>query len=210
MKVCSRSLMKVQQAPLPVQAALLLPDTVASKIIQSRKGGTTSHSSTSTSSVSSVLAIELKRLRRSQSSARRVPRSAPPVSPSSRPRAAACVGVSAVMTAGSPPVACSPLHQGDVAVVPIHEGGEEQVDGEEDGHDDDDGLDLLVGLVHHRAGEELEYLGIGDGGAERAALDQVEVLAGELRHHHAQGLRQHDEEEQLSAAQPERARRLRL
>src|SRR5258706_288162 len=52
----------------------------------------------------------------------------------------------------------SPLHQRDVPVVPVHEGGEEQVDGEEDRHDDDDCLDLLAGLVHHRAGENLEDL----------------------------------------------------
>ena len=66
----------------------------------------------------------------------------------------------------------------------------------------------LLGLVHHRAGEDLEDLGIGDGGAERAALDQVEILAGELRHHDAQRLRQHDQEEHAALDEPERAGRL--
>src|SRR5438552_2781871 len=108
--------MKVQQAPLPLQAALLLPETAASKTIQLRNGGSTSQRSPSVSSVSSVLETELKRLRRSQSRRRRVPLPALPMRPVMPPfeAAAARAGISAV-TAGSP------LHQRDVAVVPVHE-----------------------------------------------------------------------------------------
>ena len=59
--------MKTQQAPSPVQSALLLPAIVAFLIAQSKIGGTTSQRRTSTSRVSSVFVTELKRLRRSQS-----------------------------------------------------------------------------------------------------------------------------------------------
>src|SRR5260221_9564145 len=215
-----RSLMKVQQAPPPVQAALLSPEIVPSKVIQSRNGGSTSQSSASTSRVRRQLAGELNRLRRSQSTTRpRLPRVSMKRSRSPLGAAAVPDGSSAVTGQVSPPLvdgsgkrsrgsaqidaARSPLHQGDVAVVPIYESGEEQVDGEEDRHDDDDCLDLLACLVHHLAGKNLEDLRIGHGGAERAALDQIEVLARQLRHHHAHGLRQDYEEEYLSASQPE-------
>src|SRR5882724_1987861 len=192
--------MKVQQAPSPVQASLLSPATVAWVIAHSKKDGTTSHSSASTRRVSSVFATELKRLRRSQSTAR----AGPPCGPPPPGKAAASAGASAVMTAASAP-ARSSLHQGDAPVVPVHEGREEQVDGQEDRHHDDDDLDLLARLVHHRAGEDLEDLGVGDGGAERAALDQVEILAGQLRHHDAQRLRQDDQEKHAGGAQAEGA-----
>src|SRR5260221_12274256 len=140
-----RSLMKVQQAPPPVQAALLSPEIVASKIIQSRNGGSTSQSSASTSRVRRQLAGELNRLRRSQSTTRpRLPRVSMKRSRSPLGAAAAPDGSSAVTTQEPSPIAralagrsgnsaaWSPLHQGNVPVVPVHEGGEEQVDGEED------------------------------------------------------------------------------
>ena len=73
--------MKVQQAPSPVQAARLSPDTVASAIAQLKNGGMTSHSNPSTSRVSTVLVTELKRFRRSQSKTR----AGPPWGPSNRP-----------------------------------------------------------------------------------------------------------------------------
>ena len=51
----------------------------------------------------------------------------------------------------------------------------------------------------------LEDLGIGDGGAERGALDDVEVLAGQLRDHDAQRLRQHHQEQHGQRGETERA-----
>ena len=89
------------------------------------------------------------------------------------------------------------------AVVPVHEARDDEIDGEEHRHHDDDDLDLPAGLVQHRAGEDLNDLRIGDGGAERAALDDVEVLAGERRDHDPQRLRQDDEEQELSGMQAE-------
>src|SRR5580704_11802487 len=102
--MCSRSLMKVQHAPSPVQAALLVPEIVASPIIQSKNGGITSQRKTSTITVSRVFESELKRLRRSQSTARPPP---PPPSRRSRPPPGA-------VSDGASAVIVSPLHQGDV------------------------------------------------------------------------------------------------
>src|SRR5712692_5525592 len=97
--------MKVQQAPLPVQAALLLPEIVASKIVQSRNGGSTTQSSASTSRVSTVFDGELKRLRRSQSTTRpRLPRVSMKRSRSPLGEAVASDGSSAVTTQAPPPV----------------------------------------------------------------------------------------------------------
>ena len=59
--------MKVQQAPSPVQADLSLPEIVASAIAQLKTGGTIRANAATTSKVRSVFEIELKRLRRSQS-----------------------------------------------------------------------------------------------------------------------------------------------
>src|SRR5882724_2085271 len=151
-KVCNRSLMKVQQAPSPVQASLLLPASVAFSTAQLKKGGTTSQSSASTSKVISVFESELNRLRRSQS----IARAGPPRGPSnwfwrSWPGAtAAATGESAVIVAPSAATAgaalpggaggsaaalgWSLLHQGDAPVVPVHEGRAEQIDGQEDRH----------------------------------------------------------------------------
>src|SRR6516225_3773143 len=133
--------MKTQQAPSPVQSALLLPAIVALLIAQLKKGGTTSQRTTSTSSVSSVFVTELKRLRRSQS----ITRAGSPRGPSTRPPrsppgdAEASVGASSTVTTGAPVPAASagsgclrtlrkavlarsPLHQGDTPIIPVHEG----------------------------------------------------------------------------------------
>ena len=59
--------------------------------------------------------------------------------------------------------------------------------------------------AHHRAGEDLEQLGIGHRRAERARLDDVEVLAGHRRHHDAQRLRQDDLRQHLARPQPQAA-----
>src|SRR6185295_12104818 len=174
--------MKVQQAPSPVQASRLSPEIVAWPIAHWKKGGRISQSSPSTRRVSNVFATELKRLRRSQSMARAGPPCGPPMTPprSSPGKTRISAGASTLMTGGPQAArARSPLHQGDAPVVPVHEGREEQVDDEEHGHHDDDDFDLLARLVHHGAGEDLEDLGVGDGGAERTALDQVEILAGQ-------------------------------
>ena len=62
--------MKVQQAPSPVQADLSLPEIVASAIAQLKTGGTIRANAATTSKVRRVFEIELKRLRRSQSTMR--------------------------------------------------------------------------------------------------------------------------------------------
>src|SRR6266481_9979194 len=100
-----RSLMKVQQAPPPMQAALLSPEIVASKIIQSRNGGSTTQSSASTNRVRTVFEGELKRLRRSQSTTRpRLPRVSMKRSRSPLGAAAVPDGSSAVTVQVSPPL----------------------------------------------------------------------------------------------------------
>src|ERR1044071_7679903 len=104
--------MNTQQAPSPVQSARLLPAIVASVKNKLNTGGMTNQRKTSTSRVSRVLERELKRLRRSQSTAR----AGPPRGPSMRssPGDAAAGAFSAV-------IAGSTSHQGDAPVVPIHE-----------------------------------------------------------------------------------------
>src|SRR5258708_3848440 len=101
--------MKVQQAPLPVQAALLLPEIVASTTIQFRDGGRTIQSSTSTSTVSGVFEPERNSWRRSQSNTGGDPLPVPPIRPWTRPfgAAAALVGVSAVTKESLRPAAAA-------------------------------------------------------------------------------------------------------
>src|SRR5262249_50625795 len=142
--------MKVQQAPSPVQSALLLPATVALLIAQSKKGGTTRQSRTSTSRVSTVFVTELTRLRRSpsitQAEPLRGPSTRPPGAPpgnaadsarasstvmTGAPASAASAGSGRLRGARRVVLARSPLHQGDTPVVPVHEGREEQIDGQE-------------------------------------------------------------------------------
>src|SRR6266446_7772927 len=149
--------MNVQQAPPPVQAARLSPDTVALAIAQAKNGGTTSHSRPSTIRVSSVLDTELKRFRRSQSTIRAGPPPGPSIRPPRPPPGLEVASDGAVTTGDPLPLpgsrepgpARSALHQRHAPVVPVHEGREEQVDGEEHRHHDDDRLDLLARLVHH-------------------------------------------------------------
>ena len=64
-------------------------------------------------------------------------------------------------------------------------------------------LDLAVRLHHRGAGEDLVQLGICYRRAERARLDDVEVLAGDRRHHHAQRLWQDDLGQHLARPQPQ-------
>src|SRR5713226_1741018 len=86
--------MKVQQAPSPLQADLVLPEMVASVKVHATKGGTAHTSAASTTSVRMVFAIELKRFRRNQSRTRAtVPSSLPGTrSPEPVPRVRADAG----------------------------------------------------------------------------------------------------------------------
>jgi hypothetical protein len=59
--------MKVQHAPSPVQADFESPEIVACVTAHSTKGGTVTAKNASTASVSTALALELKKFRRSQS-----------------------------------------------------------------------------------------------------------------------------------------------
>ena len=78
---------------------------------------------------------------------------------------------------------------------------ERQVDAERDGDD----LDRLAGRDQGRAHEHRHDLGIGDGGAQRRVLDQVEILAGDGRDDHRHGLRDHDQPQDAALREAERA-----
>src|SRR5262245_7268271 len=155
--------MKTQQAPPPVQSAFFVPRKLACATAHSTKGTSVTQKRASMSSVTTTLPGLPSRLARTQPSAAAIGRA---------PRAGR-VSLSATIA--------SALLQGDGAVVPVHEGRGDEVHREEDEHDDGHGLDRLAGLVQGGAADHEEDLGIGDGGAERAALDDVEVLAGERR-----------------------------
>src|SRR5690348_7233824 len=190
--------MNVQQAPSPVQADLAAPETVASVKAHSTKGGTTQASAATTTTVRAVFAIELKRFRRNQSRTRAtVPSTLPGTrSPEPVPRERSSdVGPPATMvelpTSIGPAwqrsrrrrwiahAAWSALHQGDAAVVPIHEPRAGQIHCHEDCHDGDHRLDFLGRLLHDRTREDLHQLRVRYGGAQRGALDDIEVLAGQ-------------------------------
>src|SRR6185437_7404371 len=97
--------MNVQQAPSPVQAALLSPPSVAFTTAQSMKGGTATQTSATTRIVRRLFQTELKRLRRSQSSRRATLLAPPPIGPMKPPLVDAGISVM--------PAARSPLHQRD-------------------------------------------------------------------------------------------------
>src|SRR5580704_13081656 len=86
--------MKVQQAPEPVQAALLFPEMVASATAQLKIGGTTRTNSATTTRVNSVFETDEKRFRFSHSKAR----GGPPVKPSNLPPGGATAGACTVTT----------------------------------------------------------------------------------------------------------------
>ena len=64
-------------------------------------------------------------------------------------------------------------------------------------------LDFAVRLHHRGAGEDLVQFGICYRRAERGRLDDVEVLAGDRRHDHAQRLWQDDLGQHLARPQPQ-------
>src|SRR5688572_29701269 len=68
------------------------------------------------------------------------------------------------------------LDQRNARIVPVHEGRGRQGQGQVDRHGDGDDLDGLAGLVQRGSHEDIDQLGIADGGAERGVLRQVEIL----------------------------------
>ena len=74
-------------------------------------------------------------------------------------------------------------------IVEIDQERHGEVRPDEEEHDDQHRLDRVAGLVQRRAGNDRHDLRIGDGQAERRALQDVEVLADERRHQDPQRLR---------------------
>ena len=65
-------------------------------------------------------------------------------------------------------------------------------------------LDRLPRIVEHRAGKNLNEVGITDCDRERGVLGQIEVLIGERRNDDAHRLRNDDQPQRRAAPQPKR------
>src|SRR5690606_31763360 len=103
-----------------------------------------------------------------------------------------------------------PFDQRDALVVPVHQQRNADADGQVDAHGDGHGFDRLAGLVEHRAGEQRHHVRVADGRRQRGVLRQVEVLAGQRRNDHAQGLRHYHQPQHPTGSQPQRGRRFGL